>query len=55
MDPAFNEDRKTLGLGLRFNLNKKYLVDLNYVDYDDENFDPLFDRDYYSASFSVTF
>ncbi|MCE3285106.1 MAG: hypothetical protein K0R70_1362, partial [Steroidobacteraceae bacterium] len=28
---------------------------LNYVDYDDENFDPLFDRDYYSASFSVTF
>ena len=26
-----------------------------YVDYDDENFDPLFDRDYYSASFSVTF
>ena len=55
MDPAFNEDRKTLGLGVRFNLNKKYLVDLNYVDYDDENFDPLFDRDYYSASFSVTF
>jgi hypothetical protein len=55
MDPAFNEDRKTLGLGLRFNLNKKYILDLNYVDYDDENFDPLFDRDYYSAALSVTF
>ena len=55
MDPTFNEDRKTLGVGLKFNLNKKYVLDLNYVDYADENFDPLFDRDYYSASFSVTF
>jgi hypothetical protein len=25
------------------------------VDYADKNFDPLFDRDYYSASVSVTF
>ena len=55
MDPTFNEDRQTLGLGLRFNLNKKYILELNYADYADENFDPLFDRDYYSASFSVTF
>jgi hypothetical protein len=55
MDPTFNEDRKTLGLGLKFNLNKKYVLDLNYTQYADENFDPLFDRDYYSASFSVTF
>jgi hypothetical protein len=31
------------------------LLDLNYVSYADENFDPLFDRDYYSASVSVTF
>jgi Protein of unknown function (DUF1302) len=55
MDPAFIEDRKVLGAGLKFSLNKKYVLDLNYVDYDDENFDPLFDRDYYSAAVSVTF
>jgi hypothetical protein len=55
MDPTFIEDRKVLGLGLRFNYNKRYLLDLNYVSYADENFDPLFDRDYYSASLSVTF
>jgi len=55
MDPQFIEDRQTLGLGVKFDLNKKYVVDLNYVSYADNNFDPLFDRDYYSASFSVTF
>ena len=55
IDPAFIEDRQTLGLGLKFNYNKKYTVDLNYVNYGDENFDPLFDRDYYSAAVSVTF
>jgi hypothetical protein len=55
MDPTFIEDRQVLGLGVRFNLNKRYQLDLNYVDYADENFDPLFDRDYYSASMSVTF
>ena len=38
-----------------FTLNKKYVLDLNYVDYANNNFDPLFDRDYYSAAFSVTF
>jgi hypothetical protein len=55
IDPAFIEDRETLGLGLKFNYNKKYVLDLNYVDYADDNFDPLFDRDYYSAAISVTF
>ncbi len=55
MDPTFIEDRQVLGLGVKFSLNKRYVLDLNYVDYADENFDPLFDRDYYSASFSVTF
>lgn len=55
IDPAFIEDRQTLGLGLKFNYNKKYVFDLNYVGYANDNFDPLFDRDYYSASFSVTF
>jgi hypothetical protein len=55
MDPTFIEDRQVLGLGVKFNLNKRYVVDVNYVDYADKNFDPLFDRDYYSAAFSVTF
>jgi hypothetical protein len=55
MDPAFIEDRQTLGLGVKFNYNKRYVFDMNYVSYADENFDPLFDRDYYSASVSMTF
>jgi hypothetical protein len=55
MDPAFIEDRQVLGLGLKFTLNKQYVLDLNYVQYANDNFDPTFDRDYYSASMSVTF
>lgn len=55
IDPTFIEDRSVLGLGVKFNYNKKYLLELNYVEYADNNFDPLFDRDYYSAALSVTF
>jgi len=55
MDPAFIEDRQVLGLGVKFTYNKKYVLDFNYVDYADRNYDPLFDRDYYSAALSVTF
>jgi hypothetical protein len=55
MDPAFIEDREVLGLGLKFTYDKRYVLDLALVDYSDKNFDPLFDRDYYSASVSVTF
>lgn len=55
MDPAFIEDRQILGLGLKFTYNKRYVLDLSWVDYNDKNFDPLFDRDYYSAAVSVTF
>jgi hypothetical protein len=55
MDSTFIQDRQVLGLGLRFNLNKRYNLDLNYVDYADADFDPLFDRDYYSVSAGVTF
>jgi hypothetical protein len=55
IDPAFNEGRQTLGLGVKFNLNKKYVFDMNYVSYANNTFDPTFDRDYYSASLSVTF
>lgn len=55
IDPAFNEGRQTLGLGVKFNLNKKYVFDMNYVTYANDTFDPTFDRDYYSAAVSVTF
>ena len=55
MDPTFIEDRKTLGLGLKFSYNKKYTLEMNYVDYANADFDPLQDRDFYSASVSVTF
>jgi hypothetical protein len=55
IDPAFIEDREVLGLGMKFTYNKKYVLDLNWVDYADNNYDPLHDRDYYSAAFSVTF
>jgi len=55
MDPAFIEDRQVLGLGVKFTYNKKYVLDFNWVDYADDNYDPLFDRDYYSAALSVTF
>jgi hypothetical protein len=55
MDPTFIEDRQVLGLGLRFNYNKRYNLEMNYVDYADAEFDPLFDRDNYSISASVTF
>ena len=55
IDPAFIEDREVLGLGVKFTYNKKYVLDLNWVDYADNNYDPLHDRDYYSAAISVTF
>jgi len=55
MDPMFIEDRAVLGLGVKFNYNKKYTLDLNWVDYADKGYDPLQDRDYYSASIGVTF
>ncbi|WP_026296024.1 DUF1302 domain-containing protein [Aromatoleum toluclasticum] len=55
-DGAFIEDRTTLGLGVKFSYAKKYVLDLGYTRYGDEaKFDPLRDRDYYSANFSVTF
>ena len=55
MDPTFNEGRETLGLGLKFTYNKKYTLETNWVQYTDDTYDGLFDRDYYSASIGVTF
>lgn len=55
MDPAFIEGRQQLGLGAKFSYAKRYTFELNYVTYKDGGFDPLFDRDFYSASVAVTF
>jgi hypothetical protein len=55
MDPTFIQDRNALNLGLRFNYNKKYQLDLNWVQFGNSGYDPLQDRDYYSASISATF
>jgi hypothetical protein len=55
-DGQFNEGRGTLGLGLGFEYQKAYFFDINYVTYKNgAKWDPLRDRDYWSASFSMTF
>jgi len=55
-DGQFNEGRGTLGLGLGFEYLKKYFLDLGYVTYRNAaKWDPLRDRDYASASLSVSF
>jgi hypothetical protein len=55
-DPAFIADRQQLGLGLRFNYNKRYNLEFNYVQYNEgSKFDPLSDRDFYSAALNMTF
>ncbi len=55
-DGQFNEGRQTLGLGLGFEYQKRYKLDLNYVTYNrSAKWDPLRDRDYYSATASMTF
>ncbi len=53
--PAFVQDRSALNLGLKFNYNKRYDLQLNWVQYGNSGYDPLFDRDYYSANVSMTF
>ena len=53
--PHFNEGRQTLGLGMDFIYNKRYKVGADYTYYSDSDYDPLFDRDYFSLNASVTF
>ncbi len=55
MDGQFIEGRQTLGGGLGFTWSKKYTVDLNYTWFADSAYNPLMDRDYFSASFGVNF
>lgn len=56
VDNQFAEDRQALGLGARFSYAKRYTLDLGAVRYNrNANYDPLRDRDFYSATLSVNF
>ncbi|HXZ49862.1 MAG TPA: DUF1302 domain-containing protein [Usitatibacter sp.] len=55
-DGQFNAGRGTLGLTMGFEYRKMYDLEFGYVTYSNSaKWDPLRDRDYYSASLSVTF
>ena len=55
-DGQFNAGRGTLGATLGFEYRKAYTFELGYVGYRNAaKWDPLRDRDYYSASVSATF
>lgn len=56
MDGQFLEDRRVLGLGVKFSYAKKYILDLNATTYNhNAKFDALRDRDFYSATLSMNF
>ncbi len=56
VDNQFLEDRKALGLGVRFSYAKKYNLELGAVMFDrNAKYDPLRDRDFYSVSVSTSF
>jgi hypothetical protein len=56
MDGQFLQDRKQLGLGVRFVYQKQYTLDLNYTTFNhNAKYDPLRDRDYYGVTLSATF
>lgn len=55
-DGQMIEDRFQTGLGARFTYERRYNVDINYVNYADwAKYDPLRDHDFVSVSFSTTF
>jgi hypothetical protein len=55
-DGQMNEGRFQTGLGARFTYDRRYNLDLNYVNYADwAIYDPLRDHDFYSVSVSTTF
>lgn len=55
-DGQFNEDREALGLGVKFSYNRKYTLDLGATMFNrSAKYDPMRDRDFYSATMSVAF
>lgn len=56
VDGQFLEDRKALGLGVKFSYRKKYTLDVGATMYNrDAKYDPLRDRDFYHATVSMSF
>ena len=56
VDNQFIEDRQTLGLSGRWNINKVHNVEVSYVRYGDQaKYDPFRDRDFYSLVLSTSF
>ncbi len=56
VDNQFIEDRQTLGLSGRWNINKVHNVEVSYVRYGDQaKYDPFRDRDFYSLVLITTF
>lgn len=56
MDGQFNEGRITSALGITFDYNKQQKLDFSYVSFDNSaEYDPLHDRDFYSANYSYSF
>lgn len=56
VDGQFLEKRTTLGPGVKFVYDKQYTLDFGYTRYGKQaKFDPLRDRDYFSANLSVAF
>lgn len=55
-DSQFAEDRMALGVGAKFSYDKKYTLDLSVTEFNrNAKYDPLRDRGFYSAAFSVSF
>lgn len=55
MDGQFVKGRQAVGVGVRFNYAKKYTLQLNATTFSKAKFDPLRDRDFFSANFSYDF
>lgn len=56
VDSQFAEDRMALGVGAKFSFDKKYTLDLSVTEFNrNAKYDPLRDRGFYSAAFSVSF
>lgn len=54
-DGQFNDNRKGIGLGVKFDYLTTYQLDLSYTNFFDGDYDVLTDRDFVSASARVQF
>lgn len=55
-DSQFVENRRALGLAVKFDYQKRYALDIGYTTFGNQaKYDPFHDRDYFSAAASMTF